>query len=302
MAVYYFSGYENYLKKKELNKITDKIDCPELNVASFHEAGAELMDFLSSYPFVGGKKVCILKFFPEEKDVYEALKELPGCIDVYIVPDSTPDRRKNVVKEILVLAEEKEFKKINDELLFRSISAMLQRFGFSETEVLSLKDVLMNSFSGYRMHAEMDLEEVQKHVKMIAYSGSLTAESIRTFAPDNSEHKAFKISSMLLNLDKNCLRFAKNLLEQGDSAIGLFSLIAYQIRVCYKAMLFKDENYLNLIGIRDYQLYSNFRNYDADKYLKVYELLMEGIRRAKNGGRDEAVMLDTLMAALAIIN
>ena len=302
MAVYYFSGYENYLKKKELKKITDKIECPELNVALFCEAGVELLDFLSSYSFVGDKKVCILRFFPEEKDICEALKELPDCTDVYIVPNSPPDRRKNIVKDILALAEEREFKKINDELLFKSISAMLQRFGFSESEVSAHKDVLVDAFAGYRMHAEMDLEEVQKHVKMIAYSGSLTSENIRTFAPDSFEHKAFKISSMLLEKDEGCLGFAKNLMEQGDSAIGLFSLIAYQIRVCYKAMLFKDERYLNLIGIREYQLYAGFRNYGADKYLKIYELLMQGIRRIKKGGKDEAVMADMLMAALAILN
>lgn len=302
MAVYYFSGYENYLKKKELKKITDKIEYPELNVASFHEAGPELLDFLSSYPFIGDKKICVLRFFPEEKDVCNALKELSSSTDVYIVPDGPPDRRKNTVKEILAFAEEKEFKKISDELLFKSISAMLKRFGFSEEEISERKRMLLEAFSGYRMHAEMDLEEVQKHVKMIAYSGSLTEENIKTFAPDNSEHKAFKISSMLLGKDENCVGFAKSLLEQGDSAIGLFSLIAYQIRVCYKATLFKDEKYLNLIGIRDYQLYAGFKNYGADKYLKIYELLMDGIRRVKKGGRGEVVMADTLMAALAILN
>ena len=301
MSVHYFSGYENYLKKQELKKITGTIECPELNVGRFHEWSAELEDFLVSYPFIGDKKVCILNFFPEQETCLNALSELPDYVDVYISTSQLPDRRKKTVKKILEIVKEKEFKKISDDVLFKCISSMLQRLGCKADAVLSMKNVLMDAFKGYRMHAEMDLEEVQKHVSLIAFSGELTPENIRAFAPDSSDYRAFKLSSMLLNGDGGCLSFARALMENGDTAIGLLSLIAYQIRVCYKAVLFQEKNYLNLIGIRDYQLFAGFKNYSAETYMKVYSLLMEGISRVKNGGNSEAVMADTLMAALATL-
>lgn len=299
MAVFYFSGYENYLKKQEIGKIVKTIDCPELNVGKFHEWGEDVESFIESYPFVGDKKLCILSFFPDKEECLSSLRGISDCVDVYIVTSDVPDRRKKAVKEILSLAKEKRFEKISDELLFKCISSMLTRLGYEPALVSSMKEHLMEAFKGYRMHAEMDLEEVQKHVKLMAFAGTLTPETIRAFAPDGAEYRSFKLSSMLLAKDGECLAFARKLLENGESAIGLFSLVAYQIRVCYKAVLFGGENHLKLIGIRDYQLYERFADYSADKYIKVYALLMDGINRVKKGGNSEAVMADTLMAALA---
>ena len=159
----------------------------------------------------------------------------------------------------------------------------------------------MECFHGYILHADMDLEVVQKHVQMIAFSGALTPENIRTFAPDSSDYRAYKLSNMLLSKNASCVSFARQLLEQGETAIGIFSLVAYQLRVCYKAVLFREENYLSLIGIRDYQLYKRFADYRAGTYKAIYSVFMDGIRRVKKGEDVNAIMTDCLMNALAIL-
>ena len=78
-------------------------------------------------------------------------------------------------------------------------------------------------------------------------------------------------------------------------------MIAYQIRICYKACLFSEENYLNLIGIRNYQLYKDFKNYTADTYKRVYHILMNGISRIKNGEKARATIADCMMESLDVL-
>lgn len=301
MPVFYFSGKENYLKKQEIKKITENIECSELNVIRFHESCPELYDFIFTAPFIGSKKVGILYFFPEQEEFLSAVKNIPAYTDLYIIVSELPDLRKKVIKQLMQLIEEREFNKINEQILYKCIFSRLQRLGYKADDIETVKDVLMESFRGYIMHADMDLEVVQKHIQMIAFSGSLTPENIRAFSPDSSDYRAFRLSTMLLSKDSSCVDFSHRLLEQGETAIGLISLIAYQIRVCYKAVLFSNENYLSLIGIRNYQLYKDFTDYSASVYVMIYGILMEAIRRIKKGERQSAVMADSLTEALAIL-
>lgn len=301
MAVYYFSGKENYLKKEELKKITAKNECPQINVTDFYESSPEIYDFIYGAPFVGDKKIGILHFIPDQEDFIKALKDLPDFTDLYILSSDFMDQRKKVIKELLQIVTEKKFEKINETLLYKCISSRLQRFGYKAAEVEQVKSTLMECFHSYSVSLDMDLGVVQKHVDMIGFSGTLTPETIRMFAPESSDFRAFRLSNMLLSQDHKCIEFANQLLLHGDNAIGLLSLIAYQIRVCYKAVLFGNENYLGLIGIKNYQLYENFSKYRVEIYRKIYSVLMEGIRRIKLGECPESIMAECLTQSLAIL-
>lgn len=299
--LYYFSGKESYLKKAALKKICDAVPCPEMNTAEFWEPSQELYSFIETMPFIGEKKVCVLHYFPEDKNFLDVLEGLYDGTDIYISVSTFPDRRKKIVKEVLELAQEKEFKKIDEQRLIQYVLNGLQVLGYSNEELVQAKGDLAKAFHAYILHADMDLECVQKHIKMIAFSGSLTKEHINAFAPDGSDLRAYLLSSMLLSRDFGCLGFARSLLEQGESVIGILSLVAYQIRICYKAVLFMDENYLSVIGIRNYQIYKDFKGYGAECYRKIYGLLMRDIGRIKNGEPSETVFLECLLESLIIL-
>lgn len=300
--LYYFAGKETYLKKQELKKIKQSMECPELTVGEYWELSPEAIDFMLSVPFAGDKKVCILNFFPEAEAFSQIANNMPDYLDVYIVSNSFPDMRKKVVKEILSVAQKREFEKISESLLFKCISSRLQRFGFSLAEIEAVKTDLTAAFHGYTMYADMDLDIVIKHVDMIGYTGSLTPENIRAFAPDSTDLRMFLLSSMLLSKDEGCLDFARRLMEQGETGIGMLNLVAYQIRICYKAVLFtEDRNYLSLIGIRNFQLYKGFRQYNPATYKRVYGILITGINRIKKGEKQNGVLSDCLLASLAVL-
>lgn len=302
MGMYYFSGQENYLKKQELKKAAAQIDNPELNYLELTELTPGLYDFLSTSPFMGRKKICVLHFFPDTDEFVRVAKSLPDFVDLYIVTSGYPDQRKKAVKELLGLMKKKEFGKIDEPLLYRCIASRLTRFGYTTAQIEAAKSELLRAFRAYSMHADMDLDMVQKHVEMIALSGSLTAEHIRAFAPDSSDYRAYRLSTMLLDKDEACLDFARSLIEQGEVPIGILSLVAFQIRICYKAVLLcEDESYLNKIGIRNYQLYSKFNEYSAMKYVNVYTILMGGIQRVKKGEETSGVLTDCLSESLAIL-
>ncbi len=299
--LYYFAGNEEYLKKKELEKIKNTVLCPELNVAEFGEPVPELYGFMETGPFVGDKKVCILYFFPEQAELLDVFRNLPGFLDVYIVARTFPDMRKKVSREIAALAEKREFEKIDERLLFRCITATLQRHGHTEEEIVAVGEELKAAFHAYVMYADMDLGIVQKHARMMGFCSRLTPESIRAFAPDGADLRAFRLSAMLLSGNRSCLDFARCLLDQGEQGIGILSLVAYQIRICYKAVLFKKEKYLSLIGISNYQLYKDFSAYEAKTYKEIYHILMEGIRRIKKGEEKLALVEECLLEALVVL-
>lgn len=301
MAVYYFEGKESFTKKQELNKHLEGIGIPEMNVCKFYEYDPVIIEFMLSVPFFADKKIGILYFFPEEEAFNNAVKELPDSTDIYILTQEIPDQRKKLVKELISLVERKSFDKIDEQLLFKCISSRLQRLGYPAEEIKAVKDILMESYSGYFRHENIDLEVVQMHVHMLAFSGSLSPENIRTFSPDSLDYRAFRLTNMLLEKNEKCIEFARTLLEQGEQAISLISLIAYQIRICYKASLFSKENYLNLIGIRRYQLFEDFALYDTQKYVNIYKILMESIRKVKKGENAGAVMTICLAESLAIL-
>ena len=301
MAVYYFSGKENYLKKEELKKIIAKTECPQINVSNFYEYSPEIYDFIYTAPFVGDKKICIIHFIPDQEDLIKALKDLPDFVNLYIVTSEFLDQRKKVIKEFLNLATEKKFEKISESLLYKCIAKRLLRFGYHTEEIESVKSILIECFHSYTVSLEMTLDEVIKHVDMIGFSGNLSPDNIRMFSPESSDYRAFRLSNMLLSQDSNCIEFSNQLLLHGDNAIGLLSLIAYQVRVCYKASLFSDENYLSLIGIRNYQLYKNFFDYPVDIYRRIYSVLMESIRRIKLGENSETVMAECLTQSLTVL-
>ena len=301
MPIFYFSGKENYLKKQEIEKIAKNMECPELNYLHFHEIDDAFYDFIFSFPFIGEKKIAVLHFFPDNEEFLSAAKELPEFTDIYIITAAIPDQRKKIIKELMSIVQKKEFEKINESLLYKCISSRLQRLGYEQREIEQVKGTLMECFHGYIMHHDIDLEIVQKHVQMIAFSGALTEENIRAFALDSADFRAYRLSNMLLSLDASCLDFAHKLLVQGETAIGLLSLVAYQIRVCYKACLFSDDNYLSLIGIRNYQLFNDFKKYKADTYKRVFQVLITGIKRVKKGEKQVSIMADCLMESLEIL-
>ena len=103
-----------------------------------------------------------------------------------------------------------------------------------------------------------------------------------------------------LDQKPECIDYAKKLLDQGESPIGMLSLVLYQIRVCYKATLCREGNYLAKIGIRSYQLYGEFLKYGPDKYKALYTELQDAVNRIKNGEKSSAVVLDTIMRCLQI--
>lgn len=301
MAVYYFSGNENYLKKQELKKIIKNENVLDCNVEDFYEHCQDIYDFMFSVPFVGNKKIGIIHFVPDQEELVSAMKDIPDFTDLYVVTNDFLDQRKRVIKEFKTLATEKKFEKINELLLYKSISSRLQRFGYKVEEIEAHKDVLMECFNSYIVSLDMDLDTVIIHVDMIGHSGELTPENIRAFAPESSNYKAFQLSNLLLSRNEKCIDFGCKLLEQGDNPILILSTVAYQFRVCYKATLFSDENYLSLIGIRNYQLYENFKAYSAEKYKNIYGLLMDGIRKIKKGENASAVLITCLNEALVIL-
>ena len=304
MSLFYFSGKETFLKHKALRKITEVIDFPEMNIQQFSEYTDEILQFLELRPLLGEKKVCILYFFPDSEPFLSYLEQqgIPDYTDVYIVVSVMPDMRKKTVKAVLKHATERTFDKVSEKQLYASIEARLNgKYHFPVEEIRKYQQLLMAAFRAYSMRADMDLEQVIKYVDQIGFSGSLSPETIQAYSPDSSDLRAFRLATLLLSGDSSCVEFGKRLLEDGEQPINIISLVLYQLRICYKAKLFSDENYKTLIGVQGFQLFKDFNRYTAATYKKLINLFVSGINRIKKGEKGYAVLTDCLTASGIIL-
>lgn len=294
--LYYFDGPENYLKIQEIEKAKKKLEDPEMNFREFHEWDPEIRNFLTCSSFISEKKICVLHFFPEE----ESFLGVCGTdnADIYLVPEESPDSRKTIVRQILNESNVRKFEKIDDHTLLKCIYARLSKHGFQKAQMDEVQEELKRAFQPYLMDYKVGLDTVIVHVDMIGYSGSLTPESIQTFSLESSSLKGYKLATMVLNREKGCIDFTDRLLDQGESAISLLSLVLFQIRVCYKASLFSEKNYLKLIGIRNYQLYPNFERYSPETYGEMYGILQDAVNRIKRGEKAKPAVIESINRCL----
>ena len=120
MSLFYFSGKETFLKHKEIRKISETIEFPEMNIQYFSEYSDEILQYLEVRPLLGEKKICILYFFPDSEQFlsYLSTEGIPDYADVYIVVSVMPDMRKKTVKAVLKHATERTFDKVSEKQLY----------------------------------------------------------------------------------------------------------------------------------------------------------------------------------------
>ena len=297
--ILYMEGTERYLKLKEIKKAASLLADKDFCYQEFWTWDDSILEFISAPPFFGDKKICVLYFFPEDDRLLKA--SIWEGTDIYILTENMPDRRKNAVTQLLKAAEVKKYEKIHEDILYKCIFKRLQGHGYKPEEINAVEDSLMQAFYPYLVDYSINLDAVITHVDMIGYSDSLSTESIMAFALESGSLKGYRLANMVLDQKPECIDYAKKLLDQGESPIGMLSLVLYQIRVCYKATLCREGNYLAKIGIRSYQLYGEFLKYGPDKYKALYTELQDAVNRIKNGEKSSsAVVLDTIMRCLQI--
>lgn len=290
--LFYFTGTERFLMEKEIQKKKDALENPEVSCAEFREGREEeVVEFLTTFSFSPERKLCILRFFPTRTETVDTLVKESEDTDIIICTEELPDRRKKEVKFLLEKVEEKRFDKVSEESLLKSIRARLKNRGFRDEEIKKQETLLLEAFSGYFQDATLDLNDVQKHLQLIAMSGELSEENIRYFAPQSAKLKGYKLATMILEKDKDAVAFASSLLDQGENAIPVLASVLYQFRVCYKAVLFQKELYLNLIGIRNYQLFRDFKKYSLKQYKEMYRIANEAINDIKKGQDAKAALI-----------
>ena len=297
--IFMMEGNERYLKKQEIAQAVNLLEVSDLCYQEFWEWDDAILEFIGIPPFIGDKKICVLYFFPENESFLKA--SIWEGTDIYIVTESYPDRRKSVVNALLKKCTVKKYEKIHEDTLDKCIFSRLKGHGFSAEEIQAAAEELMQAFYPYFADPVLTLDTVIMHVDMIGFSGSLESESIRAYALDGSSLKGYRLATMLLDQKEESINYASALLDQGESPIGLMSLVLFQIRICYKASLCRKGNYLSQIGIRNYQLYENFLRYGIDVYVDLYSELQGAVNRLKSGEKNsKAVVLDTIIHCLQI--
>lgn len=281
-------GEEKYLKMKAIHKEKEKLEDKELCFREYWEWSPNILDYIESAPFLGERKICVLYFMPEVADLLSA--DIWDGTEIYIIPKEMPDTRKAVVKEILDRCQKKQFEKVSKELLYKSVRKRLESHGIPGQEIEKYQDQLERAFAPYYTEREYDLFSVIQRVDMMGFAGNLNEQVIQEYGLEGMNLKAYKLATMILDQRKESMAYARDLLKEGESPIGILSLVQYQIRVCWKASLYEDD--LLKIGIRRYQIYASYDRYSEKTYKQLYEILQDGITRIKNGERAEVVVID----------
>lgn len=267
--LYYFFGDEPYL----LNQATDYLKhcslqggASDFNFMSFYATDADIgrvRDEVETLPMMSSRRVVLLKEVQEltekEWDILEPIIKSAVNTSVFILTASKVDRRKRFFKLLTDHAVSVEFKKPFDNQIPGWIQHIGKNFGliFSDEALQLLHRLVGNQLT------EID-SEIRKLVDFLGDRKKVEIEDIAKCVSRTKEESVFELTEAIAKGDRvQSLIHLVQLLDQGQSELGIVSMIARHIRIL---LLIKQGQEQGLAGTRLAQ-YAQVPNYFLQQYL-----------------------------------
>ena len=287
-------GTESFCIDKKIEKAKKLItELPEINVSEYGDdyTVAAVMGAVTASPILSDKRLVLLKL----REMKRA-DELKGIADE--VPDSTlfviavpsVDKRTSFYKAYksnIVPCE-----KLSEEDVVKFVAQKSAENGIRATRdgaVELIRRVSYLEVEGVNLYA------VDTAIKQLALlEKDITEEAVRTLLPESRTGKAYDLAKLLCSRNVGqLLSQAHYLLENGESEIGLLSLIARVFRLAWR-----DKVHGKGKSGAPFHQYEMATVYSEEILSKEQELLNEAIRKLKSGKSPRLVFDLTLLDAV----
>lgn len=311
--LYLLYGTENYLIKKEIDKILNANSIEKINVSEYNleiDNFKDIIEDANTISLFADKKAIIVnnsylftgKSIKNENDpelFLDYFKNVnPDSIIIFIVDSEKLDERKKIVKEIKKIGTVKDFNKKND-----------------------LTDILKNMFEGYNISIQdirfmidrcgnnLDIlsQEVNKIKIYKDEDKNITKEDIINLTSKNIDVDIFGFIDTIVNKNKNkALEIYKEMLINGEEPIKILVILANQFRIIYQAKELYKQGYsgndiATMIGIHPYRIKLALKkaiNYNSDTLLDYLEKLADLDYDIKIGNIESSLGLEMFILSI----
>ncbi len=248
--IYLFTGENDYLLREErrrwigefVKKYGDE-NCARLDGTKL--TIRELLDEISVLPFLSEKRLVVVDGVP--RSTKEEMQSIEASIHPQVLllfADSSPDKRTAGVKELLKIAEVKEFAPTKGASLNGWMAAYAAEHGYVLPKIGA--DVLLG-FVGEDQG--MLAQEIQK-LAAASHGKTLTRNDIEQLVIPTDEGVVWKITDLLSGGSKNdAFLYARRLLSRGGDAYGLWAILLSMLKNIVAVRAAADAGYRDLKDI-----------------------------------------------------
>lgn len=242
-SLYFFFGEESYLIRQATEQVKNMAlegGIPDFNYDSFYAYEAEvsrIRDVAETLPMMAARRVVVLKEAQELTDkewqTLEPLITNPVDTTVFIINASKIDKRKKHIKALTENGACVEFKRPYENQMPQWISYIAQNYQLTMT---SDAITLLHRLVGNHL-TEVD-SEIHKLYQYLGDKKRVDVEDVARVVSKAREESVFDLTrSIAMNDRAQALMCLVGLLDQGQSEIGIVSLIARHIRILIQVHL-----------------------------------------------------------------
>lgn len=311
--IYLLYGTENYLIKKEINKILETNSIEEINISEYNleiDSFKDIIEDANTISLFADKKVIIVnnsyiftgKSIKSDNDpelFLDYFKNInPDSILIFTIETEKLDERKKLVKEIKKIGTVKDFNKTND--LTNVIKEMFGVYNVSFQDIRFMIDRCGNNLD--ILNQEINKIKIYKNEDK-----NVTLEDIINLTTKNIDIDIFNFVDTIVNKNKEkALETYKEMLVNGEEPIKILVILANQFRIIYQAKELYQKGYngsdiATMIGIHPYRIklaLEKARNYDSKILLKYLEQLADLDYDIKVGNIDSSLGLELFILSI----
>lgn len=311
--LYLLYGTENYLIKKEIDKILNANSIEKINVSEYNleiDNFKDIIEDANTISLFADKKAIIVnnsylftgKSIKNENDPELFLDYFknanPDSIIIFIVDSEKLDERKKIVKEIKKIGTVKDFNKKNDltdilKNMFKDYNISIQDIKFMIDRCGNNLDILSQEVNKIKIYKDEDK--------------NVTKEDIINLTSKNIDIDIFGFVDTIVNKNKNkALEIYKEMLINGEEPIKILVILANQFRIIYQAKELYKQGYsgndiATMIGIHPYRIklaLEKARNYNSDTLLDYLEKLADLDYDIKIGNIESSLGLEMFILSI----
>ncbi len=311
--LYLLYGTENYLIKKEIDKILDTNSIEKINVSEYNlevDNFKDIIEDANTISLFADKKAIIVnnsyiftgKSIKSDNDpelFLDYFKNInPDSIIIFTVDSEKLDERKKLVKEIKKVGTVRDFNKKNDltdilKNMFEDYNVSIQDIRFMIDRCGNNLDILSQEVNKIKIYKDNDK--------------NITREDIINLTSKNIDIDIFGFVDTIVNKNKNkALEIYKEMLINGEEPIKILVILANQFRIIYQAKELYRQGYsgndiATIIGIHPYRIklaLEKARDYNSDTLLKYLEKLADLDYDIKVGNIESSLGLEMFILSI----
>ena len=305
--LYLLYGTENYLIKKEINKILEFNSIDEINISEYNLEVDNFKDILEDVETISmfGDKKCVIvsnsyiftakniKSDNEPELLLNYLKNInPDTILIFTTDSEKLDERKKIVKEIKKVGTVKEYNKSND--LTNIVRDMFKEYKIDNNVIRFFIDRCGNNLD--ILSKEVEKIKTYKDNDLI-----VTKDDIINLTTKNIDIDIFAFVDTIVNKNKEkALEIYNEMIINGEEPIKILVILANQFRIIYQAKELYKKGYsgndiATQIGIHPYRIKLALEkavNYDSKTLLNYLSKLADLDYDIKIGNIDASLGLE----------